>query len=151
MSAPTISPTLGTVIPASPVTLVRVLEGEGPGTPRRGNKVLFAKSECSYYCRTAEIAAAVIDALRQSDDKLRNRPEELMLWDWQSTWFKVDPDCGTGGGWVLLGVAWYDPEFYADRAGAYLSVMHRRIYDMLGLTVEDVEVVHYLVDIAQAA
>lgn len=145
MSAPTIASILSTVIPDNPVTLIRVLEGEGPGTARRGDKTLFAKSECTYHCRTAEIAAGVIEALRQSDDKLRARPEELMLWDWQSTWFKADPDSAEGGGWVLLGVAWYDPEFYADRSEAYLSVMHKRIYAGLGLSVADVEVVHYLV------
>lgn len=146
MSAPTLTPTLHPFIPANPVTLVRVLEGEGPGTPRRGTKVLFARSECSYRCRDADIATAVVEALRQSDEKLRARPEELMLWDWQSTWFEADPASTVGAGWVRLGVAWYDPEFYVDRRDAYLSVMHKRIYVMLGITEEDVEVTHYLVD-----
>lgn len=151
MSAPTITPTIDTVIPKGPVTLVRVLEGEGPGTPRRGSKQLFAKSECSYYCRNSEVVQAVIEALRQSDEKLRARPEELMLWDWQSTWYRADLDSDTGAGWVLLGVAWYHEEFYRDRGDAYLSVMHKKLYDMLGLRLEDVEVVHYLVDQGQAA
>ncbi|MVU77155.1 hypothetical protein GPX89_07820 [Nocardia sp. ET3-3] len=146
MSALTISPALAAVIPDDPETMVRVLEGEGPGTPRRGNKSLFAKSECTYYCRTAKIAAAVIDALRDSDERLRSRPEELMLWDWQHTWFRPERGSETGAGWVVLGVVWYDPEFYTERRGAYLSRMHTLIYDRLDLTVDDVEVTHYLVD-----
>ncbi|MEU6582799.1 hypothetical protein [Nocardia sp. NPDC046763] len=145
MSA-TISPTLQAVFPSDPETMVRVLVGEGPGTPRRGSKVLFAKSECSYYCRTAELAARVIDALRESDERLRSRPQELMLWDWQHTWFKPELGSETGAGHVVLGVAWYDQQFYAERRGAYLSRMHTLIYDDLGLTVDDVTVTHYLVD-----
>ncbi|MFE3059967.1 hypothetical protein [Nocardia sp. NPDC059239] len=146
MSALTIAPTLDAVIPDNPEAMIRVLEGEGPGTPRRGNKTLFAKSECSYYCRTADIAAAVIEALRESDERLRSRPQELMLWDWQHTWFKPERDSETGAGWAVLGVAWYDPAFYTERRGAYLSRMHTLIYGGLGLTIDDVEVTHYLVD-----
>jgi len=62
--------------------------------------------------------ARCIAALRDSDERLRSRAEELMLWDWECTYFEPDPDNEAGGGTVLLGVAWYDTEFYEDRREA---------------------------------
>jgi hypothetical protein len=41
-----------------------------------------------------------------------------MLWDWECTFFEADTASETGGGTVLLGVAWYDEEFYTDRREA---------------------------------
>ncbi|WP_405159808.1 hypothetical protein OG203_25530 [Nocardia sp. NBC_01499] len=131
------------------VTRVRVLEGEGePGSERRGDKKLIATSQCSYYCPDATVAAKCLEALRDSDERLRNRPEELMLWDWTATWWQADPDNENGGGTIHLGVSWYDPEFYADRKVAWFGAMHQRIYQQIGVPLDNIEVTHYLVDAA---
>jgi hypothetical protein len=101
------------------VTRVRVLVGENNDATRRGGKKLVAWSECTYYCPDTATVERCVEALRESDERLRARPEELMLWDWQSTFFQADTDNEAGGGTVLLGVAWYDEEFYLDRRDAW--------------------------------
>jgi hypothetical protein len=142
------SATLLSVIPADAPTRVRVLIGEDADAARRGGKKMAAFSQCSYYCPDERTAVATIEALRESDERLRNRPEELMLWDWQCTYWEADPSNAHGGGWVLLGVAWYDEAFYNDRRGAWFGAMHTRIYQEIGVPMEAIEVTHYRVDAA---
>ncbi|MEV0976550.1 hypothetical protein [Streptomyces sp. NPDC049915] len=130
------------------VTRVRVLTGEDVDAERRGDKAPIARSECTYYCPDEATAKRVISALEESDKRLRERPEELMLWDWQCTYFEAEQGNPNGGGTVILGVAWYDEEFYADRKGAWFGAMHQRIYKDLGVPMEDIEVTHWRLDAA---
>ncbi len=125
------------------VTRVRVLTGEDADAARRADKVPIARSECTYYCPDAETAERTIEALRESDERLRNRPEELMLWDWASTYWEAEPGNPNGGGTVLLGVAWYDRAFFDDRRGAWFGAMHQRIYQQIGIPLEAITVTHW--------
>ncbi|WP_284049471.1 hypothetical protein [Streptomyces sp. YS415] len=34
-----------------------------------------------------------------------------MPWDWLATYFEVEQDNPSGGGTVILGIAWYDQAF----------------------------------------
>ncbi len=128
------------------VTRVRVLVGEDGDDDRRNGKVAIARSECSYYCPDEATVNRVIEALRESDERLRSRPDELMLWDWQNTWYEADPVAvnPNGGGTVLLGVAWYDAEFFNERRAAWAGTMHKRIYANLGVPMEDIRVTHWI-------
>lgn len=130
----------------SAVTRVRVLVGEDDDADRRNGKVAVARSECTYYCPDAATVDRVIAALDESDKRLRERPEELMLWDWKSTWFEADAvaDNPNGGGTIILGVAWYDPSFFAERRIAWAGTMHQRIYAQLGVPMEDIHVEHWV-------
>ncbi|MFD7578941.1 hypothetical protein [Kitasatospora sp. NPDC059817] len=125
------------------VTRVRVLTGEDADAARRADKTPIAKSDCTYYCPDAATAERCIQSLRESDERLRNRPEELMLWDWQCTYFEAEPGNPNGGGTVLLGVAWYDRAFFDDRRDAWFGAMHQRIYKDLGIPLEDITVTHW--------
>jgi hypothetical protein len=129
--------------PGGPVTRVRVLVGEDDDASRRGNKQLVAWSDCRYYCPDAATVERCVEALRESDERLRARPDELMLWDWQSTFFEADHDNPAGGGTVILGVAWYDEEFYTDRRVAWFGSMHKRVYAAIGVPLENVTVTHW--------
>ncbi|GAB6901369.1 hypothetical protein [Kineosporia succinea] len=124
-------------------TLVRVLIGEDADAERRGEKSPIARSDCTYYCPDASTAARVISALRESDERLRSRPEELMLWDWQSTFWEAELGNPAGGGSVRLGVAWYDPAFFAERRDAWFGRMHTEIYKQLGVPLENITVQHW--------
>lgn len=137
----TLVPEAGTV-----PTRVRVLVGEDGDADRRNGKVAIARSECTYYCPDAATVDRVIAALRDSDERLRSRPEELMLWDWQNTWFEADALATNpnGGGTIILGVAWYDAAFFAERRAAWVGAMHRRIYAQLGVPMEDITVTHWV-------
>ncbi|TYC08745.1 hypothetical protein FXF65_37725 [Actinomadura syzygii] len=120
--------------------------GEDADTDRRGDKTPVARSDCRYYCPDAGTVERCVEAIRESDERLRRRPEEMMLWDWQSTYFEADPDNEHGGGMILLGVAWYDSEFYTERRDAGFGYMHKRIYAKIGVPLENVEVVHWCLD-----
>ncbi|MFF3097618.1 hypothetical protein [Streptomyces cyaneofuscatus] len=124
------------------VTRVRVLNGEDTDATRRGDKKAVARSECTY-CPDETTARRCIDALEESDRRLRERPEELMLWDWQATYFEAEQDNPLGGGSVILGVAWYDQEFFDDRRDAWFGRMHQRIYQQLGIPLENIDVSHW--------
>lgn len=91
------------------VTRVRVLVGSDADPVRLAGKVPIAKSDCSYYCPDAVTAERCIQALRESDERLRARPEEQMLWDWECTYFEAELGNPDGGGTVILGVAWVRP------------------------------------------
>ncbi|MEU0051393.1 hypothetical protein [Streptomyces sp. NPDC006309] len=90
-------------------------------------------------------ARRCIQALKESDERLRLRPEELMLWDWQVTYFEAEKGNENGGGTVLLGVAWYDRAFFDDRRDAWFGVMHQRIHKDLGIPMDDITVEHWAV------
>ncbi|MFF7216057.1 hypothetical protein ACFZAU_36905 [Streptomyces sp. NPDC008238] len=40
-------------------------------------------------------------------------------------------------------MAWYDAEFFADRKEAWFGAMHQRIYQGLGIPLENIEVTHW--------
>ncbi|MFD3453316.1 hypothetical protein ACFWVC_14170 [Streptomyces sp. NPDC058691] len=44
---------------------------------------------------------------------------------------------------MILGVAWYDGEFFNDRKEAWFGTMHQRIYQSLGIPLEDIDVMHW--------
>ncbi|WP_329127356.1 hypothetical protein [Streptomyces sp. NBC_01465] len=124
-------------------TRIRVLNGEDTDAERRGDKKAVARSECTYYCPDEATARRCISALEESDRRLRERPEELMLWDWQATYWEAEQDNPNGGGTVILGVAWYDQEFFDDRRDAWFGAMHTRIYKQLGIPLENITVEHW--------
>ncbi|MFG2526000.1 hypothetical protein [Streptomyces sp. NPDC048527] len=124
-------------------TRVRVLNGEDTDTARRGDKKPLARSECTYYCPDEATARRCISALEDSDKRLRERPEELMLWDWQATYFEAEQGNPNGGGTVILGVAWYDMAFFDERRDAWFGRMHQEIYKRLGIPLDDITVGHW--------
>jgi hypothetical protein len=142
MSAPSLAALPARLIPDDAPVRVRVLTGEDADTARRADKTVIARSDCRYYCPDAATVARCIEVLRDSDERLRSRAEELMLWDWECTYFEADPDHQAGGGTILLGVAWYDAEFYEDRREAWLGAMHKRAYAGIGVTLDDITVTH---------
>ncbi|MGW5732893.1 MULTISPECIES: hypothetical protein [Streptomyces] len=122
---------------------VRVLSGEDTDHARRGDKTPLIRSECTYYCPDQDTAERCIKALEESDKRLRQRPAELMLWDWQATYFEAEQGNERGGGTVILGVAWYDKAFFNDRKDAWFGVMHQQIYARLGISLDDITVQHW--------
>lgn len=128
------------------VTRHRLLLGESDDPARRGDKTVIAFSACTYYCPDWATLARCAEAIEESDRRLRARPDELMLWDWDTTWMQLDNPANPteGGGTILLGVAWYDRPFFDDRAGAWFGAMHQRIYKQIGVPMEEISVQHFL-------
>ncbi|MBG0569159.1 hypothetical protein [Actinoplanes aureus] len=131
---------------------IRVLLGESDDAARRGDKTVIAFSDCRYECPDFATMARCVDAIKESDDKLRARPEDLMLWDWDTTYvqFRKPQDPQAGGGTVFLGVAWYEQEFFTEGGQAGFSRMHKKIYELIGIAPEAISIQHFLAaDVAQ--
>lgn len=131
------------LIPEGAATRVRVLIGDDDDIQLRKGRKAIAYSDCVFPGLSPEIAARCVQALRDSDERLREIHDNYMLWSWNSTWVEHNAD-GTIN--VLLGVAWYDLEFYNERKGAGFGRMHRLIYDEIGIKAEDVQIKHWLLD-----
>lgn len=129
--------------PALRVVRELVLIGEDADIARRGDKQLVAMSQCRFHCPDDDTLARCVDAIRRSDEHLRNRPEEMMLWDWQCTYVERDPDSGESGGTVILGVAWYDEAFFQSRREAHLDDMHCAMYEGIGIARGSISVTHW--------
>jgi hypothetical protein len=138
----TVSQTLEDLIPADAVTRVRVLLGDNDSPELRKGRKAIAFSECTYQCPDTDITARCIEALRESDARLRVRHDSMMLWSWNSTWMEPHPEDGTST--IILGVAWYDREFFEERKDAGIGKMHRLIYDEIGVDLADVDVTHWV-------
>jgi hypothetical protein len=129
----------------TPVTRIQVIVGEDDDPGRRGDKTVIAFSDCAYFCPDGATLVKCVEHIKSSDDRLRSRPQEQMLWDWKTTWLQHnDPDDPGKGGIVFLGVAWYDREFFDDRKDAWFGRMHQREYQEIGVPMGEVRVQHYL-------
>lgn len=121
-----------------------VLVGEDDDPLRRGDKRVIAMSNCRFACPDKGTLRRCVAAIRKSDEHLRNRPEEMMLWDWQSTFVEmVGSDLDDAGATVILGVAWYDEDFFREKREAHLDSMHRTMYEAIGLPPGSIEVTHW--------
>jgi len=131
------------------LTLTRVLVGEDHDPERRGSKQLIAKSECRFVCHDKQTLDRCVEQIKISDEHLRNRPEEMMLWNWQSTYVEVSGDEPNGGGTVVLGVAWYDETFFMERRDSYANPSHLAKYLDIGIPDGAITVTHWkLIDSA---
>jgi hypothetical protein len=124
------------------ITRLRVLVGEDGDPSRRGARRVVAKSECSFVCTDFGSLSRCVEQLRLSDEHLRNRPEEMMLWEWQNTYVD-DINEQTGGGTVVLGVAWYNEDFFIDHKDAYTNPLHLSKYIAIGIPVGCITVTHW--------
>jgi hypothetical protein len=129
-------------VPA-PVIRTVVLTGEDLDPDRRGTKKIVARSECRFRCDDDETLNRCIEQLRASDEHLRSRPAEMMLWDWQHTTMEKSAFGDQPGGVIVLGVAWYDLEFFTDRKDAYTNPSHLAKYLDIGLAPGAIEVSHW--------
>jgi len=110
-----------------------VIEGEERG--RRGNKIPVMFSHIWIQFDNEGDLQACIKTLRESDEHLKARPENMKMWDWQST-VRV-------GMTIEFGVAWYDRGFFHAKKDVYTDGMHLRQYMRFGKTPADLRVVHY--------
>ncbi|MCP4966414.1 MAG: hypothetical protein GY926_14420 [bacterium] len=84
-----------------------------------------------------------VEALRHSDERLRNRPQERMLWDWQLTTIDTELNSDAPGGTISLGAAWYDEEFFDEKKDAYTDPLHLAAYLDIGLESGSISVTHW--------
>jgi hypothetical protein len=72
--------------------------------------------------------------LRWSDERLRARPDQMILWDWRMTYRE--------GMKISFGVAWYDQDFFERRKDAFREPRHVAYYSMFGATPDRFKMQH---------
>jgi len=73
-----------------------------------------------------------------SDDRLRARPEQMILWDWQRSFRE--------GMSIYFGVAWYDKEFFERRKDVFEEPSHVAYYSMFGATPDRFKMEHQVLE-----
>lgn len=81
--------------------------------------------------------------LRWSDDRLRARPDQLIRWEWESTF--------RDGMTISFGVSWYDAAFFEKRKDAFKEKQHTQYYAMFGATPERFKMEHQIFGGSEAA
>ena len=74
--------------------------------------------------------------LRWSDDRLRARPDQLILWNWESSFRE--------GMTIYFGVAWYNEAFFERRKEAFMEPQHADYYAMFGAKPSDFKMTHHV-------
>src|SRR5690554_6812777 len=114
----------------SPLDILNILEDQPErllvleGSEKLTNKARVACSNCEIIFMNESDILACIEALKKSDEQMRLRPEEQVLYNWKST-YRV-------GMKLIFGVVWYDIEFFNRRKEAYKSNLHVSIFKRFG-------------------
>ncbi|WP_155253307.1 hypothetical protein [Bradyrhizobium japonicum] len=113
---------------------VQILEGsEDPSAPPRKP---YARSEVQITFNNERDLRQCVRLLRWSDERLRARPDQRILWDWQMTWRE--------GMTIYFGVNWYNREFFEARKDAFLNPEHQSYYAMFGATADQFKIRHVI-------
>jgi hypothetical protein len=113
---------------------VQILEGtERPDEDR----VPYAQTYVDIDFDFEEDLLECVKLLRWSDERLRARPEQLILWSWEAS-FRDHMR-------VSFAVSWYDRDFYERRKDAFKEPAHRRFYAMFGATPERFQLRHEVI------
>lgn len=95
---------------------------------------LIARTYCEVVFDNEDDLQKCVAALRESDERLKQRPDEWLLWDWQATYRE--------GMKIILGVNWYDLDFFRARKDAYKNPAHIQYLSRFGATPERLQIRH---------
>ncbi|HEV7333916.1 MAG TPA: hypothetical protein VGN63_22975 [Flavisolibacter sp.] len=124
----------------APLDILNVLEDQSErilvleGSEKVTDKPRVACSNCEITFANESDLLACIEALKQSDEQMRQRPQEQVLYNWKRT-YRV-------GMKLLFGVVWYDREFFERRKEAYKSNLHVSIFERFGIVPENFKIEH---------
>lgn len=100
----------------------------------RGGRKPIARTTCEITFSSEENLLRCVRALKESDEVLQKRPDEMKLWEWNKTYRE--------GMKIVFGVAWYDKAFFESRKDAFKDSTHIERYREFGATVNDFVVEH---------
>jgi hypothetical protein len=72
--------------------------------------------------------------LRWSDERLRARPDQILLWEWDNS-FRENMT-------ISFAVNWYDSQFFERRRDAFMEPRHASYYGQFGAKPEDFKLRH---------
>jgi hypothetical protein len=125
-------PELEELLERGKTTRVQILEGTESADPARGGP--FARTNVRITFEDEDNLRECVRLLRWSDERLRARPEQLLLWDWQNTFRE--------GMTISFGVNWYRQEFFEARKEAFREPGHAAYYARFGAAPDDFTMDH---------
>lgn len=97
---------------------------------------VIARSYCEIEFESEERLLQCVEALKASDEKMSQRPEEAITYEW---------DAGIQTGKKLqFGVKWYDREFFEKKKEIYNNSLHEHVFSKFGAKIGDFKVNHYM-------
>lgn len=111
---------------------VQILEGSE--SPDRAHSTPYARTSVKITFSNERDLRQCVRLLRWSDDRLRARVEQMILWDWSVSFRE--------GMTIYFGVNWYDKEFFDARRNAFNDPAHRSYYAMFGASSDDFVMEH---------
>ena len=129
-------PDLSEPLPADVLELVERGKGERtrvlPGTEGpKGGLGLYAKTHVEISFRDEENLVRCVKLLRWSDERLRQLPELIAMWEWLQT--------EREGMSLFFSTGWYDEAFFRARKTAFMGRDHARYFEMFGASVDDLK------------
>jgi hypothetical protein len=112
----------------------RVMLLAGTESPQRHGHRPYAQTRVEIDFTDESNLRECVRQLRWSDERLRARPEQLLLWSWNLTF--------RDGMTISFGVNWYDKAFFERRKEAFKEPGHTKFYKLFGATADDFRVTH---------
>ena len=112
---------------------ILVLEGEEYG--RRGNSIPIAITKCEITFNDEDNLQRCIQAMRESDEKLKQISPNYRYYDWQSLFRQ--------GMTLIFGVAWYNKEYFESHKDVYKNEGHMKVFEKFGTKYTDFKIKHY--------
>ena len=106
-----------------------------PGDERI-TKIPVAQTICEISFDNEEALKACVEALRESDERLRQQPLNEVLYNWNAV-YRQDMT-------IKFGVLWYDRAFFEKRKDAYKSDQHISVFDKFGVAPTNLIIEHEL-------
>lgn len=138
---PEIGPKLDKLLEKGRAKRVQILEGSE--SPTRKRQTPYATTTVSITFDNEDDLRQCVRLLRWSDERLRKRPDQLILWDWSKT-FREDMT-------ITFGVNWYDQAFFESRKETFRNPQHRDYYSMFGANPESFRIEHVIAGKARGA
>jgi hypothetical protein len=129
---PEIDPVLDSLLEQGKVNRVMILSGTE--TPSNAQRKPYAVTKVRIDFESESYLRRCVQLLRWSDERLRARPDQLILWDWQRTY--------RDGMTIHFGVSWYDKEFFEHRKDAFTEPGHTTYYAAFGASAKDFQMEH---------
>lgn len=124
---PEIDPVLDSLLERGKQGRVMILSGtERPDDKQR---VPYAETRVVIEFDDEESLRTCVRLLRWSDDRLRARTDQVLLWNWDSTHRE--------GMTIRFGVLWYDRDFFEQRKDAFKDESHQGYFSHFGANASD--------------
>lgn len=128
---PDISPELDKLLQQGLTQRTKILDGteSAPST-----KEVYANTSVKITFSNERDLRQCVRLLRWSDERLRARPDQRILWNW-STSFRL-------GMTISFGVRWHDKDFFEARKDVFRNTEHSGYYAMFGASADQFEIEH---------